>query len=275
MWLDHPAEPAACWTRPSCRPSPVGVSNIDYDAKGQRTAIDYGNGVSTTYDYDPLTFRLAHLLTGAARGRVSRRLPAAAAAGWPGCQVQNLHYTYDPAGNITHIRDDAQQTIFFRNKRVEPSADYTYDALYRLIEATGREHSGRSAARRSRDSLRRRAPRIGTDLSASDGNAMGTLRRALRLRRRRQLPADAAIAAATRPIRAGRARYAYTEPSLIEAGRPSNRLTSTTDRRHDGRPTAAAAYGYDAHGNMLRMPHLRSWRGTTGTNMRLSELPGP
>ena len=45
-------------------------------------------------------------------------------------------------GNITHIRDDAQQTIYFRNKRVEPSADYTYDALYRLIEATGREHLG-------------------------------------------------------------------------------------------------------------------------------------
>ena len=65
-------------------------------------------------------------------------------AGWPGCQVQNLHYTYDPAGNITHIRDDAQQTIYFRNQRVEPSTDYTYDALYRLIEATGREHIGPS-----------------------------------------------------------------------------------------------------------------------------------
>jgi hypothetical protein len=44
--------------------------------------------------------------------------------------VQNLHYTYDPAGNITHIRDDAQQTIYFKNQRVEPSNDYTYDALY-------------------------------------------------------------------------------------------------------------------------------------------------
>jgi hypothetical protein len=34
------------------------------------------------------------------------------------CGLQNLHYTYDPAGNITHIRDDAQQTIYFRNTRV-------------------------------------------------------------------------------------------------------------------------------------------------------------
>ena len=41
------------------------VTNIDYDAKGQRTKIVYGSGataghkgVTTTYSYDPLTFRL-------------------------------------------------------------------------------------------------------------------------------------------------------------------------------------------------------------------------
>lgn len=39
------------------------VTDIDYDAKGQRTLIAYGNGVRTTYEYDPLTFRLIHLLT--------------------------------------------------------------------------------------------------------------------------------------------------------------------------------------------------------------------
>jgi hypothetical protein len=58
------------------------------------------------------------------------------------CGLQNLHYTYDPPGNITHIQDDGQQTIYFRNQRVEPSNDYTYDALYRLIQAEGREHLG-------------------------------------------------------------------------------------------------------------------------------------
>ena len=39
------------------------VTDIDYDAKGQRTLIDYGNGVRTTYEYDPLTFRLTRLTT--------------------------------------------------------------------------------------------------------------------------------------------------------------------------------------------------------------------
>ena len=42
-------------------PSPVGVTNIDYDAKGKRTRIDYKNGASTFYAYNPQTFRLIHL----------------------------------------------------------------------------------------------------------------------------------------------------------------------------------------------------------------------
>src|SRR5690606_30878319 len=39
------------------------VTNIDYDAKGQRERIAYANGATTTYTYDPLTFRLTHLKT--------------------------------------------------------------------------------------------------------------------------------------------------------------------------------------------------------------------
>ena len=41
---------------------------------------------------------------------------------WPGCQVQDLRYTYDPAGNVTDIVDNAQQKLYFNNVRVEPSA---------------------------------------------------------------------------------------------------------------------------------------------------------
>ncbi len=49
--------------------------------------------------------------------------------------LQDLSYTYDPIGNVTHIQDNAdkQNVIYFRNQRVEPSADYEYDAIYRLI----------------------------------------------------------------------------------------------------------------------------------------------
>src|SRR5262249_11306300 len=117
------------------------ITNIDYDAKGQRTRIVYatvdGQGIATTYRYDPETFRLTDLVT--------RRN----AAGFNGTdrpgEGQSLHYAYDPAGNATHTGDDAQQTVYFLNRRVEPSADYVYDALYRLIEARGREHLGQTA----------------------------------------------------------------------------------------------------------------------------------
>ena len=118
------------------------ITDIDYDAKGQRTLIEYGNGVRTTYEYDPQTFRLINLLTRRDAIVFPDDCPQPPPDGWPGCEVQNLYYTYDPIGNIAHIRDDAQQTIYFRNHRVDPSTEYTYDAIYRLIEATGREHLG-------------------------------------------------------------------------------------------------------------------------------------
>ena len=86
-------------------PTLNAVTNIDYDAKGQRQRIDYGNGASTSYEYDPLTFRLAQLRTTRGTGQT---------------KLQDLNYTYDPAGNITYVRDDAQQTHYFNNRVVTP-----------------------------------------------------------------------------------------------------------------------------------------------------------
>lgn len=106
------------------------IKNIDYDAKGQRQLIRYGNDVVTTYEYDEKTFRLIHLITVRAID---------------GAPLQDLYYTYDPVGNITEIWDDAQQTIFFNNAIVSPRNQYVYDALYRLIQADGREHIGQVA----------------------------------------------------------------------------------------------------------------------------------
>ena len=117
--------------------------------QGPAHLIEYGNNTATAYTYDPLTFRLTNLTT--------TRL------GFPASEqtVQDLAYTYDPVGNITHIQDDAdiQNVVFFRNRRVEPSNDYTYDAIYRLIQASGREQLGlmEAAVASVRDFLQRRA----------------------------------------------------------------------------------------------------------------------
>ncbi|MCP3956085.1 MAG: toxin, partial [Desulfobacterales bacterium] len=176
-WLGRNAEPGAILD--SATASLHAVVDIDYDAKGQRTLIDYGNGVRTTYEYDPLTWRLKHLMTRRDAAAFPGDCQEPPPSGWPGCQVQSLHYSYDPAGNITHILDDAQQTIYFNNKRVDPSAEYTYDAVYRLIEATGREHLGQVGGKPIPHSFKDvgrvgiQSPGSGNGFHPHNGNAMG------------------------------------------------------------------------------------------------------
>lgn len=103
------------------------INNIVYDAKGQRTDIYYANGSKTKYFYDPATFRVTRILTTRNTGTDI---------------LQDLWYIYDAVGTITQMKDDAQQTIFFANQVVEPLCKYTYDSLYRLKKATGRELNG-------------------------------------------------------------------------------------------------------------------------------------
>ena len=122
------------------------IEHITYNAKGQKLSMNLGNRTQTRYSYDEKSFRLMHLFT----RRPASDFPddcSSNTATQPRprrpCGVQNLHYCYDPVGNITHIQDDAQAAMFFKGQFIQPSSDYTYDALYRLTGATGREHDVR------------------------------------------------------------------------------------------------------------------------------------
>ena len=205
------------------------VQDIDYNAKGQRELIEYGNGTSTTYEYDPLTFRLTHLQTTRGADR-----------------LQDLFYTYDPVGNITHIQDDAQQAIYFNNAVVEPHADYTYDAIYQLIHAEGREHIGQVSQPETiwNDEFRANL------MHPHDGQAMR------RYGEQYEYDAVGNILQMIHQATNGNwtRDYTYTEPSLIEPGNVSNRLSSTTVG------STAEPYTYDTHGNMTNMPHLSVMR---------------
>ena len=241
------------------------VTDIDYDAAGHRTSITYGNGAETRYQYDPETFRLVHLYT--RRGAAftedcgSPPAPLFSAPSQPPaavpCGLQNLHYTYDAVGNITHLRDDAQQTIYFRNHRIEPHYDYSYDAIYRLTTATGREHLGQNAAGAPLppSAPTHSATRLLTSVSANDGNAMGSYRELYSYDEVGNIVE--VIHRGADPQNPGWTRsYRYLEESLLEPGRQNNRLTATLVG------TTTETYstngnGYDPHGNMLRMPHLQ------------------
>ncbi len=103
----------------------VYIKDIDYNEKGQRNKIIYGNDVITRFYYDIENFRLTRLET-----KRKNNDP-----------LQDWHYTYDPVGNITHIEDKNIPVVFFDNQKITGISTYTYDALYRLAEATGRENN--------------------------------------------------------------------------------------------------------------------------------------
>ncbi|WP_207514391.1 SpvB/TcaC N-terminal domain-containing protein [Longitalea luteola] len=105
------------------------ITNVHYNAKGQREEIFYGNGTKTTYTYEKETFRLVRLLTTRNSGATV---------------LQDLHYTFDAVGNITELRDAAQADVSFDGELVKALNKYEYDAVYRLKKASGRKHAGQT-----------------------------------------------------------------------------------------------------------------------------------
>ncbi|EDM79665.1 hypothetical protein PPSIR1_16425 [Plesiocystis pacifica SIR-1] len=213
-------------------PAQTVVGDMSYDAKGQRLQVVYGPAASPTsttdYTYDPQTYRLTRLKT--TRGSDSERL-------------QSLHYHYDPAGNITDIRDTAQQTVFFQNTVVEAANSYTYDAVGRLIEATGREHASQGTAQRTHAQLP-----VGPQPMTSDPSAMR------RYTQRYTYDAAGNILKLQHIPSSGTGwtrHYAYATDG--------NRLLSTSapgDLPNPGGGPYSHSYTYDAHGSMVTMPHL-------------------
>jgi RHS repeat-associated protein len=202
------------------------VTGINYNARGQRLLIAFGNGAQTVYTYDPDTFRLTELTT-------TRASDSAV--------LQDLTYVYDPVGNIASIADAAQQTTYFNNAVVNASSNYTYDAIYRLISATGREHIGQLTEPQTDwdDSPRMNQP-LPTDGAAMRNytetysyDAVGNILQV------GHMP-NGTTGSWTRT-------YAYDEPNLPPT---NNRLTSTTVGG------VKETYSYDLDGNMTQMLNL-------------------
>ena len=196
------------------------IENINYNEKGQRKRIRYGNGVTTSYTYDKKTFRLMRMLSSRDNGSNF---------------LQDLNYTYDPAGNITDIRNNAIEPVYFRNQRVDAHSTYSYDAISQLTEATGRENytlHGQTSHREISETVVPQFPitnqvlRNYTQIYRYDpaGNIMEMNHRAIDGNWTREY------------------RYAID----------SNRLLATSPPYID----TIEQYTYNAHGSMTSMPHL-------------------
>ncbi len=258
VWLEQAAEPAGLLDPNTA--SQHAVTNIDYNEKGQRVLIQYGNGAETRYSYDRETFRLIHLYTRRSAsftedcgGDLPPRFPAPEKPlqGKP-CGLQNIHYTYDPAGNIIVIRDDAQQTIYFNGQVIRPDAEYTYDAIYRLIEASSREHPGQASQPQTTWNDESR-------INLAHPNNVQAMRNYSEFY---EYDEAGNIQQINHQAKDGNwiRTYKYNEDSLIKSGtliepeRKSNRLSHTIV--HPDGMQIMEPYTYDPHGNMTSMPHL-------------------
>lgn len=199
------------------------VHNIDYNARGQRTKIQYGNNSTTNYTYDPLTFRLDSQVT-------SRVLNIG--------NLQDLKYTYDPVGNIVQI----SVPVSYGNSGISANGLYEYDALYQLTKAEGREHPGqqpthedppllRTDHQNDMQGLKRYCEQYAYD---EVGNILSM--------RHQSLPQNGV---------SWHRRYRYAADS--------NRLLRTS-APSDQPGMLLAIYKHDEAGNMIRMPHLPEMR---------------
>jgi len=217
------------------------VKNIDYDAKGQRTLIEYsdisGARFATAYTYDPQTFRLTQLVT----TRVS-----------PSNTLQDLSYTFDAVGNIVRIKDVANQGPLFTNTVVLPENVYVYDAVYRLVSATGREHKSLGDVQvDENDRPLQNLPH------ANDSTAVRAYEESYQydvIGNILQMFHDSGANTWTRT-------YDY-------GGGSTNRLAATSVPA----PVNSVSYTHDVHGNMTAMPHMAAITYTPFDQMQTAEI---
>ncbi|AHJ75198.2 RHS repeat-associated core domain-containing protein [Kosakonia sacchari] len=125
---DRTGQLKGCWLTLTDGSTQTIIAAVVYSANGQKLSEEHGNGVVTTYLYEPETQRLIGIKAERPPGHVKGAL-----------LLQDLRYEYDPVGNIIRATNNAEATRYWRNQQVVPENSYRYDSLYQLINTTGRE----------------------------------------------------------------------------------------------------------------------------------------
>jgi RHS repeat-associated protein len=210
------------------------VHDVTYNARGQRTKVLAGDdtgdaSLETTYSYDADTFRLVRLA-------VTRLTDDEV--------LQDIRWVHDAVGNVTFQEDLGTDAVWFDNTTVQPHREYAYDALDRLIEATGREHQSTFSATGGDTRQTHRPYGLGPKAHAADGNAL----RSYTQRYEYDDVGNLRVLRHVVGVDTTERTYAYTEE--VDGSLFNNRLLSTT--------VGSTTYPltYDAHGNVTSMSHL-------------------
>lgn len=213
------------------------VKNITYNARGQREKIEYGNQVVTEYRYDPNNFRLMELKSAS-----------------PQTVFQHYRYTYDPVGNITFIQNLSARTICHDSTPVNGNKDYTYDALYRLIQASGRELRSNTAYNQHED-----PPFVQCRNHPNDQQAL------------RPYQQEYSYDPAGNILLVNHIAEGGSWQRHYHYDRESNRLQKT---ELDSMRTLEYQYTFDAHGNHTSFPHLANIQWDFKDQMQIADMKG-
>ncbi|RII99161.1 RHS repeat protein, partial [Achromobacter sp. K91] len=125
---------------------------ITYTAGGQIETRSDANDVQMAYTVEPqrtqrvltiTTTRSAAAASAARKRRPQRRATSRSgkrSRASNGTLLQDLSYTYDGVGNVTALSDASTPVAYHANGAVDGNRGYTYDALYQLLSASGREN---------------------------------------------------------------------------------------------------------------------------------------
>jgi RHS repeat-associated protein len=208
------------------------VSQIAYDARGRRALVAYGNGMVRRYRHDARTGRLV-------RDHLQACTPGAGGTLTPiGPVLQDVDHDYDLAGNLTRVRRRFP-AAGVQNTGLGGDAfdsEFTYDPLYQLTSATGREAdappTGPGWEDLPRSADRTRARPYHEAYSYDLANNLASLTH--------------------RHFHAGGATTVHVRSNAHLAG--TNRLASSTVGA-----ASATAYVHDANGNTIREDTSRSF----------------
>ncbi|KAK4161537.1 virulence plasmid 65kDa B protein-domain-containing protein [Cladorrhinum sp. PSN259] len=193
------------------------------------------NATKTFMTYDPLTHRLIRKTT-CCRDKT----------------MQDVQFTYDAVGNLVHQEHLTNQRIYFNNGPVPAVSQYTYDAAYRLVEESGREHLGQTKGKAPAPGFVNLEPGTGKAVGPADASAMARYTEtyaydeAGNMTHLRHVIHDKTTPGWDR-------FFFYESPSNLELSKFNNRLTSSgfVHARDAG-----YSHEYDEHGNVKSMPGL-------------------
>ncbi|MBL8614269.1 MAG: hypothetical protein JNM72_01550, partial [Deltaproteobacteria bacterium] len=211
------------------------------NVRGQRARITDGEGATssttTTTTYDPQRLWLPRL-------RTVRATDSAI--------LQDRQYSRDHVGNVIEIDDDAQQTQGFDNAQVSPERTYSYDPLYRLSSATGREKVGLAQAG---------VPPFPVQLLPHGGAANTVLRRTT------QSDVDDAAGNLTETVHVAGGSVVWRRRPQVAAGNYQVLASSAglTGDDIDDPTTWLSQYSHDRRGNMRVLPGEGAPNGMAAT----------